>query len=115
MRNVDERVQFLTDIGMIKEYNAPLSPERLDLLDDLDVILWTTEHTGHTNLLDHKLVSALRTTREGRFVLAPDGGNDNLLYSMDWGTVLSNRWAIENAVPRFVKAVDGDPATDPNT
>ncbi len=34
---------------------------------------------------------------------------------MDWGTVLSNRWAIANAVHRFMAAVDGDPDTDPNT
>jgi hypothetical protein len=26
-------------------------------------------------------------------VLAPNGGNDELLYSMDWGSILSHRWA----------------------
>ncbi len=118
------RTHFLTDIGMTpsaeltklagKEYNAQVSAERLDLLDKLDVIVWTTEHTDNQKLLDHKLVAPLTSTREGRYVLAANGGKDDLLYSMDWGTVLSNRWAIDNAVPRFVKAVDGDTATDPN-
>ena len=119
------RTQFLTDIGLAlspalvelvgKEYNAPLSSEKLNLLDDLDVILWSTEHTAIDKLLNHKLVAPLRTTREQRYVLAPDGGNDDLLYSIDWGTVLSNRFAIEHAVPRFVRALDGDAATDPNS
>ena len=35
--------------------------------------------------------------------------------SIDWGTILSNRYAIEHAVPRFVSALDGDSATDPNS
>ena len=34
---------------------------------------------------------------------------------VDWATVLSNRYAIEHAVPRFVRALDGDAATDPNS
>ena len=118
------RTHFLTDIGMTlspeltklvgKEYNAPLGAEKLDLLDDLDVLVWTTEHTDTAKLIGHKLVAPMRTTREGRYVLAANGGTDDLLYSMDWGTVLSNRWAIEHAVPRFVQAVDGNPATDAN-
>jgi iron complex transport system substrate-binding protein len=47
--------------------------------------------------------------------MAPNGGNDDLLYPIDWGTILSNRYAIEHAVPRFVSALDGDSATDPNS
>ncbi len=118
------RTQFLTDIGLTlpdpltklvgKDYNAPLSAEKLNLLDDLDVILWTTDHTDIDKLLEDKLVAGLRTTREGRYVLALNGGNDDLLYAIDWGTILSNRYAIEHAVPRFVLAVDGDPGTDAN-
>ena len=119
------RTQFLTDIGLAlspalvelvgKEYNAPLSSEKLNLLDDLDVVLWTTEHTAVDKLLEHKLVAPLRTTLEQRYVVAPDGGNDDLLYSIDWGTILSNRFAIEHAVPHFVRALDSDAATDPNS
>jgi iron complex transport system substrate-binding protein len=118
------RTQFLSDIGLTpaaslvklvgRKYNAPLSAERLDLLDGLDVVLWSTDHSTTDKLLSNRMVSSLRSTREGRFVLAPNGGNDDLLYSMDWGTVLSSHWAIDRAVPRFVKAVDGDPDTDPN-
>ncbi|GAA3573902.1 hypothetical protein GCM10022197_33510 [Microlunatus spumicola] len=59
-------------------------------------------------------MKALRSTQEGRYVLAANGGNDDLLYSMDWGSVLSNRWALEQALPRIVRAADGDPATDAN-
>jgi iron complex transport system substrate-binding protein len=119
------RTQFLTDVGMVlpdelvrlvgKKYNAPLSAEKLNLLDDLDLVLWSTDISDVDKLVNHKLVAPLKTTREGRYVIAQDGGNDDLLYSIDWGTILSNRFAIENAVPRFVLAVDGDPATDPNT
>ncbi|HYI52885.1 MAG TPA: ABC transporter substrate-binding protein [Microlunatus sp.] len=119
------RTQFLLDLGMTlpasladlagKEYNAPLSSERVDLLDSLDVVVWTTEQDATQNLLDNVLVRDLRTTKEGRYLLASNGGNDDLLYSMDWGSVLSHRWALENAVPRLLRAEDGDPATDPNT
>ena len=41
--------------------------------------------------------------------------HDDLLYCFDWGTVLSNRDAVEDALPRFVHALDGDAATDPNS
>jgi len=97
-----------------KKYNAPLSSEKVDLIDELDVVIWTTEYTDTKALLENKLVRDLRTTKEGRYVLAPNGGNDDLLYSMDWGSILSYRWALENATPRIVKALDGDLATDPN-
>jgi hypothetical protein len=49
------------------------------------------------------------------YVTADNGGNGDLLYSMDWGSILSNRWAIEQALPRILLAADGDPATDANT
>ena len=119
------RSHFLTDVGMTlapslaalagKAYNAPLSAERVDLLDDVDVVVWTTDAEQQSELLGSTLVRTLRSTREGRYVLAPNGGADDLLYSMDWGSILSNRWAIEHAVPRLVRAADGNPATDPNT
>ena len=118
------RTQFLIDLGMSmpdslaklvgNKYNAPLSSEKVDLIDELDVVIWTTEYTDTKKLLENKLVRDLRTTKEGRYVLAPNGGNDDLLYSMDWGSILSYRWALENATPRIVKALDGDPTTDPN-
>ena len=118
------RTQFLVDLGMTMpdslsklvggKYNAPLSSEKVDLLDELDVVIWTTEHTETKALLGNKLVKNLRLTKEGRYVLASNGGNDDLLYSMDWGSILSYGWALEHAVPRIVKALDGDPATDPN-
>lgn len=118
------RTQFLLDLGMTlpaelgdlvgTEYNAPLSSERVDLLDSLDVVVWTTQHDATDALLQNTLVRALRTTTEGRYVLAPNGGNDDLLYSMDWGSILSHRWALVHATPRLGLAVDGDPGTDPN-
>lgn len=118
------RTAFLTDLGMVlpdsltalagKGYNAPLSAEKVDLLDDLDVVVWTTDVEQTKALLSDKLVATLRTTKEQRYVLAPNGGNDDLLYSMDWGSILSNGWALEHATPRLVAAVDGSLATDPN-
>jgi iron complex transport system substrate-binding protein len=77
-------------------------------------VVWTTEVAEQPALLQDPLVKAMRSTREGRYVLAPNGGNDDLLYSMDWGSILSNRWALDQALPRIVRAADGDPATDPN-
>ena len=118
------RNQFLTDVGLTldpslaalagKGYNAVLSKERLDLLDGVDVVVWSTDVADQAAMLADPLVAALSSTREGRYVLAPTGGDDDLLYSMDWGSVLSNRFAIEQALPRVLRAADGDPATDPN-
>lgn len=118
------RSQFLADVGMTLEptlaalagkgYNAPLSPEKLDLLDSVDVVVWTTDVDAEKKLLADPLVKVLRSTQEARYVLAANGGNDDLLYSMDWGSVLSNRWALDQALPRLVRAADGDRATDPN-
>jgi iron complex transport system substrate-binding protein len=118
------RTQFLTGVGMTLDaaltklaghgYNAPLSPEKLDLLDSVDVVVWTTDVAEQARLLDDPLVKAMKSTQQGRYVLALNGGNDDLLYSMDWGSVLSNRWALDQALPRIVKAADGDPATDAN-
>ena len=118
------RTQFLTDVGLTLEsslaalagkgYNAELSRERLDLLDGVDVVVWTTDVADQPTLLGDPLVKALASTREGRYVLAPNGGNDDLLYSMDWGSILSNRFALDQALPRILRAADGDPPSDPN-
>lgn len=78
------------------------------------MVVWTTDADAEQKLLTDPLVEVLRSTREARYVLAANGHNDDLLYSMDWGSVLSNRWALEQALPRLVRAADGDPATDPN-
>ncbi len=69
------RTQFLITLGMSlpqqladlvgKEYNAPLSTEKVDLLDALDVVVWTTEHDATTALLEHEFV-AEPTDHEGR-------------------------------------------------
>jgi iron complex transport system substrate-binding protein len=119
------RNQFLTDVGLTLEtslaalagkgYNAVLSKERLDLLGEVDVVIWSTEVGDQDEMLADPLVAALASTRESRYVLAPTGGNDDLLYSMDWGSILSNRFAIEQALPRVLRAADGDPVTDPNS
>ena len=97
-----------------KGYNAPLSAEKVDLLDRVDVVVWSTDVAEEKKVFADPLVKALQTTQQGRYVLAPNGGDDDLLYSMDWGSVLSNRWAIDQALPRIVRAADGDPTTDAN-
>jgi iron complex transport system substrate-binding protein len=91
-----------------------LSAEKLDLLDAVDGVVWTTDVAEEKALFADPLVKTLPSTREGRYVVALNGGNDDLLYSMDWGSVLSNRWALDQALPRIVRAADGDPATDAN-
>ena len=118
------RTAFLTSVGLTLDptlvklagtgYNASLSSEKVDLLDGVDVVVWTTDLGTEDKLFANPLVKALTNTREGRYVAAHNGGNDDLLYSMDWGSILSNRWAIEQALPRILLAADGDPVTDAN-
>ena len=72
------RSQFLADVGMTLEptlaalagkgYNAPLSPEKLDLLDEVDVVVWTTDVDAEKKLLADPLVKVLRSTQEARYV-----------------------------------------------
>ncbi len=86
------RTQFLITLGMSlpqqladlvgKEYNAPLSTEKVDLLDVLDVLVWTTEHDATTALLEHEFVRNLRTTKEG----------DTCWHPMAATTNSSTRW-----------------------
>lgn len=88
------------------EFGALVSAEQFDLLGDLTALVWVN---GPELLEDVALYQALPVVKDGRVIYY---GEDNPVYdALNFGTVLSLPFAIENIVPDLVNAIDGDPAT----
>lgn len=94
-------------------YASEISPEKLSLLGDLDVVLWTTGEDEVADFLNDPVVAKLPSMSEGRSIVTTDGASDHLFWALDWGSILSTAYAIDHAVPQVLLAVDGDPATAP--
>lgn len=87
-------------------FGATVSVEQFDLIGDLDALVWVSLPDP---LEDVDLYQALPVAREGRALFYGDG---NPVYdALNFGTILSLPFAIENLVPDLVNAIDGDPAT----
>ena len=89
-----------------------ISLEQANLLDaDLLVIhqmQWVA--VGRAAVLEDPILSQLTVVQEGR-VLFIEGLQDD---SLQFGTVLSLEYFLEQIEPRIVAAMDGDPATEAN-
>ncbi|CAN5498937.1 hypothetical protein BH23CHL2_BH23CHL2_27330 [soil metagenome] len=89
-------------------FGATVSIEQLDLIGDLDVLVWVSSEEP---LADVTLYQSLPVVQEGRALYY---GEDNPVYdAMNFGTVLSLPFAIERLAPDLAAAIDGDPATQP--
>lgn len=113
--------RFLTDLGFrlppataalfTGPQRAPqaLSRERVDLLEaDLLLVGLYGGEARHRFTADPG-VRNLRVVREGRVVLMPELSRLN--GTLSFGSVLSLPDALDEAVPRFAAALDGNPAT----
>ncbi len=117
------RAVFLQNLGFTaspeladlvgKGYSAQISTEKLALVGDLDLVLWTTDTGTVAKLKADPVVSRLASTTEGRSLYTTDNKDDDVFWAMDWSTVLSTLYAIEHAVPEIAVAVDDDPTTTP--
>ncbi len=116
----DPRNRLLTSLGFViptevdelaqDTFGASISRERLDIVD-INAVVWvafdSAEVETHRN---DPLYNKLNLASEGRDIfLLPD----NSLYdAMNFNSVLSLPFVLDNLVPQLAAAVDGDPATN---
>jgi iron complex transport system substrate-binding protein len=116
----DPRSRFFTHLGFElpeeldeiagDQFFGEISGERLDLLD-ADVLVWNQlEFTegGRAAIESDPLVQELEASREGRMIFI-DGVLDDAL---QFNTVLSLPFLLQQVAPMLAAAVDGDPETD---
>ncbi|MGH3087771.1 MAG: iron-siderophore ABC transporter substrate-binding protein, partial [Rubrobacteraceae bacterium] len=114
----DVRGQFLTALGFEipaeiadlagEESFASFSRERLDLLDT-DVLVWLMPEERE-GLTEGPLYQNLAVANEGRDIFL--GVSGPVSGALNFSTVLSLPFALENVVPRLAAAIDGDPETE---
>ena len=118
----DARSRVFTSMGFVvpekfdeiagDSFWGTISLEQAHLLDaDLLVIhqmQWV--EGGRDALLKDPILSLLKPVKEGRFLFV-EGPQDDAL---QFGTVLSLAYFLDQIEPRIVAAMDGDPATEAN-
>lgn len=110
--------QLLSELGMVvpSEYDeyakgvyVTLSPERVRLLDLLDVFIFLDDTaTMEAEAAKVPTFTATRLYEEGR-VIAPES---DLVLAMAFNTPLSIPYYLEELAPMLEAALDGDPATE---
>ncbi|MFG3436313.1 ABC transporter substrate-binding protein [Nonomuraea sp. NPDC047897] len=111
------RSKFFTDLGFKtlpeldalvgSAYTADISSEKLSLIGEADLVLWTTDGGQVEALKKNPVVSKLKSTKEGRSLWSTGMKHDSAFWSMDWGTVLSLPYALKHVIPQIKLAVDG--------
>lgn len=86
-----------------------LSREQVSLLEADVLLVGLYGDEAADRFATDPVVAGLRVAREGRAVLMPELSTLN--GTLSFGSVLSLPKALEEAVPRIVAALDGDPAT----
>jgi len=112
------RTDFLTALGFVLSpeldeitgdlYSTEISAEQLDLVGDLDMVIWNTDPGAIEDLQNDPVVKRLQTTRDGRSIWMTYGKDDEFMWAMDWNTVLSGPYAIELGVPLIEGALAGE-------
>lgn len=91
-------------------FAAPISRERLDLLNDVDVLVWVPTTAEEVETLNNDpLYQQLDVVAEGRDVIIEPASS--LYAGFNFVSVLSLPYVLENTLPLVTAAVDGDPAT----
>ncbi|SFM61512.1 iron complex transport system substrate-binding protein [Pseudonocardia ammonioxydans] len=113
--------RFLVDLGLTMPpaaeaiFTGPerapqmLSRERLSLLEADLLLVGLYGDQAQQRFTTDPVAQGLRVVEEGRTVLMPELSTLN--GTLSFGSVLSLPKALEEAVPRFTAALDGDPAT----
>lgn len=113
--------KFLIDLGLTfppeldklaqPDNRITISPELLDLLDEMDVAIWPIDNDEQQAAVESQGVyQTLKLAKEGRSVWLKDG--DGLANAaMSWQTPLSLGYLLELLPPKLAAAVDGDPGT----
>lgn len=111
------RTQFLTSVGFTlppkvekltgDQYSAEISAEELDLVGDMDLVVWATDEGAVKSLQKDPVVSRLAAVERGNAIWMSSAATDVFMWSMDWNTVLSAPMAIEVGVPLIEAALAG--------
>jgi iron complex transport system substrate-binding protein len=115
----DVRGRLLTELGFelpdeLTEltsdgYGASISRERLDLLD-LNTIVWVVDTDEEAvTLKADALYQQLNAVKEGRDIIFT--GSNQMYDALNFSSVLSLPYVIDELVPYLAAAVDGDPET----
>lgn len=115
------RTTFLTALGFVLSpeldkltgdlYSKDLSAEKLDLVGGLDLVVWNTDEGAIPDLKKDPVVSGLPVVKDGHTVWITYAKTCELMWAMDWNTVLSAEYAIEHGVPLIEAARDGQGPT----
>ncbi|MFT4287511.1 ABC transporter substrate-binding protein [Nocardioides sp.] len=104
----------LTDI-VGDDYIMDLSAEKLDLVGALDLVVWCTDEGAIPDVQDNAVVAELAAVKAGHCIWTTYGKDDQFMWAMDWGTVLSAQHAIDLGVPLIESALAGEsPISDGN-
>lgn len=75
------------------------------------MVMWGVYGAERSSLADSSLYQELAVSTEGRSLYLPERSTAN--GALTFGSVLSLPLALDELVPRFAAAIDGDPATEP--
>lgn len=114
----DVRGRFMSALGFeqppeIRElagdaFFTEISREKLDLLDNADVVIWVETDSGFGPVKEDQLYQRLDIAQENRDVFLED---KVLNGAFSFATVLSLPLVLDELVPKIAAAVDGDPET----
>lgn len=112
------RTTFLTSVGFTvspelaeivgDDYSKEISAEKLDLVGDLDMVVWCTDEGAIPDVQKNPVVSSLTSVQDGNAVWLTYASTDTFMWAMDWATVLSGPYAIEKGLPIFEAALAGE-------
>jgi iron complex transport system substrate-binding protein len=112
------RTTFLTSSGFTlspeldevtgNDYQMEISAEQLDLVGDLDLVVWCTDPDAIPDVQGNPVVEQLASTKNGTSIWMTYDKNDQFMWAMDWNTVLSGPYAIEHGVPLVEAALAGE-------
>jgi len=115
------RTTFLTSVGFAAapeiseivgdDYSKEISAEELDLIGDLDMVVWTTDEGAIPDVQANPVVSRLQSVQDGNAIWLSYASTDTFFWAMDWATVLSAPYALEKGVPLIEAALAGESPT----
>lgn len=115
----DPKARFFTDLGFTvpndiaelvgSESNKQVSFERLDVLANLDLVVWLSGDDPDSKALEdavrnESLYKGLKSVQEGRDLFLTKGSD-----ALAWGSPLSLPSALTDILPQVVTAIDGKP------
>jgi len=112
------RTDFLTALGFTLSpeldeitgdtYSMEISAEQLDLVGDLDLVLWNTDPGAIPDVQKNPVVQRLDAVKNGHSIWMTYDKSDQFMWSMDWNTVLSGPYALGLGVPLIESALAGE-------